>query len=919
MSRWIFLPLQLLRLLFAGAGTIVVWVFWLALAILAAYQASIIIRREFIVPDWVRARLDASLAESGLALSVGTLSFDPTGRAVVQDLVLSELGSNEPLLSVRAAAIELDPLLFLTRRLEIHTFEFSGASLHLPAIRSPSGRNEAVLESLAGRLRPSGDRIVVESVSGRFGGAEFTVAGSLLLPGLADPGRPARPVPDAVRDLRTAWVRSARKALEALPQLEGIRAPRLAINLTQTQPRTFLIRADASAERVTDEPTRRITAERARVIAQLALDLDGESTFEVALSSPRMNLPGGVSAERIAAEVRGALAADSWSPRWDRLELAAGSLSRGPVTLRHATLHLLAAGLASNASFVCAGEPWQITVETCDPAIGRLHAHASGRVNAEHLRLAEVLSGRPLGSLLQLASKPTLAVDVSLDDGWKLRTASGRFEAGAVTARGVPLDGASASFRVVGSQVAVDDIVLRQGPSLAKGSYAMDLATLDFRFLLNGSLQPTGISGWFKDWWPRFWSNFEFAEQLPTADVDVRGRWGSPAEITVYVGARNGRTTIRGTLFDSISTRVFVRPHFYDVRHFHVTQGQRAATGQFSRLIDPQSRALDTMAFTANSDLDLTEGARVLGEEVEAVVAPFRMTRPTRLEISGKITGPAAPEGPGRHLALNASSVGDFLFYDFPLSGVSASIAVNDDDIVADPVTAGFAGGRATGRIHLSGRGDSQRLGFDIRLQNAVLGQAIRNLEEFSARRNRQPAPEENRFQQRIAAGQLDLAVSADGRFADLFSYQGEGNAELTGADLGEVRLLWVLSELLDRTLLNFSTLKLDTVRANFALQGRKLAFSDVRITGPRAAIEAQGDYLLDRKSLDMRAKLFPFEESNSLFGTAVGLVFSPFSQALEFRLTGPLDKPSWAFVFGPTSMLRTITGSGRGEPEPKP
>jgi hypothetical protein len=308
-----------------------------------------------------------------------------------------------------------------------------------------------------------------------------------------------------------------------------------------------------------------------------------------------------------------------------------------------------------------------------------------------------------------------------------------------------------------------------------------------------------------------------------------------------------------------------------------------------------------------------------LGEEVEAVVAPFRMSRPTRLEVAGKITGPAAPEGPGRHFEISASSAGDFLFYDFPLSGASAVIAVRNDDIVVDPVTAGFAGGQAAGRIHLSGRAADQRLGFDIRLRDAVLGQAIRNLEEFSARRNRQPAPQENRFQQRIAAGQLDLALSADGRFADLFSYHGEGNAELTGADLGEVRLLWVLSELMDKTFLNFSTLKLDTVRANFTLAGRTLAFSDVRITGPRAAIEAQGDYALDLKSLDMKAKLFPFEESKSLFGTAAGLVFSPFSQALEFRLTGPLDKPSWAFVFGPTSMLRTITGGGRGEPAPSP
>ena len=919
MSRWIFLPLHLLRLLFAGAGTVVIWILWLALLILAVYQASIVIRREFVVPDWVRAKLVASLAESGLTLSSGTVSFDPTGRAVIQDVVISELGTNEPLLSVRAAALELDPLLLLTRRVEIHAFEFSGVSLHLPAIRSPSGRNEAVLESLAGRITPSGGHLTLHGVSGRFAGVEFTLSGSLLSPGRDDQRDFAKSARTTVRELRAAWVRTAQKALEALPQIEGIRAPKLAIDITQTRPRTYLIRGEAWAEQVSDEPARRISVAYPRALAQVALNLDGESTFTLTLSTPRANLPSGISAERLAAQVHGRFAPGSLQPRWDRAAVSAALLTRGPVALRHATLHTAASGLASNASFVCAGEPWEVAVETCDLAAGRLRGQASGRLNAEHLRLVEALSGRAIGPLLQLASTPRLAVQVSLDDGWKLRTASGWFAAGPVTARGVPLDGASAAFRVNGTQAIVEDIVLRQGPSLAQGTYLMDLSTRDFRFLLNGSLQPMGISGWFKDWWPRFWANFDFSEQLPTADVDVRGRWGSPAEITVYVGAQNGRTSIRGTLFDSISTRVFVRPHFYDVRYFHATQGKRAATGQFHRLIDPQSRVLSELAFSATSDLDLTEGARVLGDEIEAVVAPFRMSRPPRLEIAGKITGPAAPEGPGRQFNINASSTGDFLFYDFPLSGVSAVIAVHDDDIVVDPVTAGFAGGQATGRIHLSGRDADQRLGFDIRLRNAVLGQSIRNLEEFSARRNRQPAPQENRFQQRIAAGQLDLALSADGRFADLFSYQGEGNLELTGADLGEVRLLWVLSELLDKAFLNFSTLKLDTVRANFALEGRKLAFSDVRITGPRAAIEAQGDYALDRKSLEMKAKLFPFEESKSLFGTAAGLVFSPFSQALEFRLTGPLDKPSWAFVFGPTSMLRTITGSGRKEPDPTP
>ena len=97
--------------------------------------------------------------------------------------------------------------------------------------------------------------------------------------------------------------------------------------------------------------------------------------------------------------------------------------------LRHATLETELATLASHASVGFLGEPWKITVSSCDPAAGRLRAQAAGRLNEGHLALAETLSGRPLRSLLQLASKPRLEVDVTLDERWKLSRATGRLAA----------------------------------------------------------------------------------------------------------------------------------------------------------------------------------------------------------------------------------------------------------------------------------------------------------------------------------------------------------------------------------------------------------------------------------------------------------------------------------------------------------
>jgi hypothetical protein len=114
---------------------------------------------------------------------------------------------------------------------------------------------------------------------------------------------------------------------------------------------------------------------------------------------------------------------------------------------------------------------------------------------------------------------------------------------------------------------------------------------------------------------------------------------------------------------------------------------------------------------------------------------------------------------------------------------------------------------------------------------------------------------------------------------------------------------------LLSRTpLLNFTSLRLDSAQASFRIEGNKIVFPQVKLQGPRAAIEARGEYLLDGKALDFNARVFPLQESKIVVADALGILLSPLSNVLELKLTGPLEKPSWAFAFGPTNILRTIT-----------
>ena len=127
---------------------------------------------------------------------------------------------------------------------------------------------------------------------------------------------------------------------------------------------------------------------------------------------------------------------------------------------------------------------------------------------------------------------------------------------------------------------------------------------------------------------------------------------------------------------------------------------------------------------------------------------------------------------------------------------------------------------------------------------------------------------------------------------------------------------------MLSKTLLNFSSLRLDNAQADFLIEGNKLVFQQVKLQGPRTLIDAKGEYLFGPRTLSFNARIFPLQESKFVLVDALGALLTPLSNVLELKLTGPLDKPSWAFAFGPTNLLRTITrgpASPNGTPSPPP
>jgi hypothetical protein len=893
-----------------GALAAAHWTAWIILLTILGVQIFIFTAQQLTLPAFVIRQLAANAETYGLKAEFGRAQFDPLGRILLENVRLSPSSVEGPIVTISAAFLKVDAWALLTRDVRVEELELIGVDLLVPAMFSPTGTEAKLVKDLNARLRPgpSPREWEITALDGRIGTLTLAARGAIALPG------PVGPILDP-REYVATYLRFARAVAPELVRLDQLMTPHLSLVLTPDPATLARVDAHFTAEAVALSADRggfsAPTFEKLVATSSFALRSSAPSPLEIVATVGDLTLPEQASIHRIDARVRGTLSRAPLRFAPNALELAASRAGVRGFSVQPLSLQLQSLdeqGLAFDAQGVVEGTEW-ITRGLIDPKDRSGTITAQGRMPLPLLEKIGALTGIALVDQLAYSGAPRIEAAARLGPGGVPLSVEGSFAGGPVIARSVALEAASARFAWAGSRLRVSDVVLKTPGSRAQGSYEMDTKTQAFRFLLAGTLQPGDINGWFRDWWPRFWTNFDFADSVPRAGVEVAGFWGKPLATAVFVAVEGEDAGLRGVALDQVSARLFIRPGFVDVLDFNARIGEHWARGRFVRIAESGTGLLRELEFAVTSDLAVAEAAQLAGPAIVRAVAPFVFEHPPQIRAVGRIEGPASPVGEHQRITLSGESQGAAAFYGFPVRNLRFTARVDDDDVHVDDIAAVFAGGDLRGQATLQALSGEQRLGFDAVLTAAELGRSIQTVEDYSsARAGRAPSPQ-SRFQQKIAAGRLDLALSAEGTARDIFSFNGTGNAQISGAELGEINMLGILSALLRRTLLNFSTLQLDAARANFTLEGRKLAFSEVKITGPQAALDAQGDYFLDTKAVAFTSKIYPFQESRGIIGSAVGAVLAPFSQVLEVELTGQLAKPDWAFVLGPTNLLRSILG----------
>jgi hypothetical protein len=885
----------------ACACSFTLWSLWLVLALLLGAQTYIATHQELEVPGFLLRSLEERLAASGVRATFGRTSFDPTGRVLIENARLSLPAFNEPIISARAIYVRLNPWALASGQFEPRELRLSGASLAIPAMLSPSGRAEEILRDLDTTLIPHAQTLELAQLSGRVAGLSLIAHGAIYLP----PRDPTRSGSLPIAEfLARHYAAISRQLATAIAQLQALDQPTLQLELAPSESRIAIAHVTLFARGLKLAIPQAVQAYGLHVVTKIPLFGDAPVTARLDLTADSVALPFGAHALQVRALVQGTLRPGrlQFLPR--KLDVSADALSAAGFAARSVVAHLTPGPLPQLTAAVhglLLGAPLAFQVEA-DLAAQTATVRFDGTISPTILT--------PLGANIRVdvrkyfdfATLDHAAGEARLGPGWKFEHLSARVAFRGVDAYHVRLEEGRARFTFDGRHFYASEVFARIGDNFAHGTFAQDLGSFDYRFLLEGRLRPLAISGWFRDWWPNFFRQLQFPAAPPAASVEVAGRWTEGRRFRVFVFADSAQPVIRGGALDRVRTRLFISPGYYDAPEVFATHATGTAQGTFSYSTDPVSQAARSLHFEVVSSLDPSLAVTMLGPLGASIFAPFQWSAPPELKISGQIDGPSAPGGAHTAFQIAGRTTGEFRFQDFPVEDLVFTAATRDNDIDVTSMQARFAEGLLTGNAKIFGQGPARRIRFDYTLKNAGLSRAVATLQAFTARKQGVPVPAPGKFLQEKANVHLDLTAAAEGSYQDLLSYHGAGHATLQGAGLGEVQLLGLLSELF-----KFTSLRFNSARTSFQIDGPKLTFPDLTLRGANSAIDAHGEFALDRRVLDFKAKIFPFQESNSLLKSVVGAVLTPFSNIFEVKLRGTLDKPEWSFVVGPTNLLRSL------------
>jgi len=453
---------------------------------------------------------------------------------------------------------------------------------------------------------------------------------------------------------------------------------------------------------------------------------------------------------------------------------------------------------------------------------------------------------------------------------------------------GAPAHYASAHIQLSKQEVFIEDAYVVGANWTGKGVYWQDWSSLDYRFRMNGSLDPDFVSAWMPDFWRGIWRPFHFKKEAPKVDMDLRGNWKAIETLSFFSSFKARDFLYSGQYVAQVDGLVSVIYNYVSLDSLDIRGRQGACTGWVDWLYVESEDGPIIVRAELDSTLPLEyytvfDYARSTAEQFSSIIPPH-------LLIKGSFASETYFPEDRTEYTIVADTKSSVSFLDIPLDALQFKARKSLGVLHVDPLAFEFAKGKGGGTVSWDAK--NAVLEFDMFLNKADRDLILSSLPYFESFKD--PLGKETKDDD--TPGLFSLTIDAKGDPDDWGTFVGAGTVLLEEEDLGRINLLGGMSEFLNVILiLPLTSMTLNKAESSFTLEDNILNFPDGIVSGPTAKITARGSYLIPDQWLDFKIRVYPLARV-PIIGQAL-LILAPLSEVFSLHLEGPVSDLDWSFT----------------------
>lgn len=833
----------------------------------------------------------------GLSISSDSYSVSTKGTLHIKNLQLSLDDRSQAPFVAESAHVEMGWKKDWHSPLRLKKLVVAGGSLILPAVHSPNGRDNLILDRIAFRLLPAEHALLFDTFAARH--EDIRVRGRIEW---SLPHEPSQRIdlPKTVDGL----FRQITFLAKQKSQIKGLSRPTILFNLKRGEDQLIDISSRISSQYFQHADFK---------VNHLILDADLTLHNQTLIHNSSLYFKADqlqVEKYNMAAKQISVLADQGdWQAlikgEWPRMQVASADLRMGDIFLDSTYVRL---NPESDSEMTIQGSVRGLgsVVEVAgkiDLSERSGVLHSTG--NLDLLALASTAIKTRLPNI-RFHDTPNFDLSLRFDQdftlsGADLRARVDRFEVGGILFDHLQMEGAYTDGIYL-----IENLYTRRGWQWLDMGFRINPASQDYMLTLQGFAKPNDYNPILPRWWGRIFQEFDF-EQMESGlgDFVLYGKTNARAVDFFFGHVRAGKVAYRGVLIDEGELFVRGRGPFAEIHQLDLERAEGYVRGNiaFASRLDavpgPMSVRLDL-----ESKLPLSEATKLFDAKVAAILSDFETETIPTTTLRGVLFNPAYPEYNGySHLQIRANCPAPLSYKGIPLDYLDFDLHAGQALTCLRNVLLGYAGGTVTAEADILNNNQSPP---EARLKLSLKG-ADQNLavNQFSALRQtselesiREPTP---------GKGRLDFDLHARGLIDDPLAMSGNGHLRIENQSLYAIQLLGPLSRLLEKTQMGFTSFELNQLQAAFFLRNGFATFEQLQINGPRTRIEAPGILNLRDLSLAMRVSVFLFGNMVNLesnLGRIGELMTKPLPNLLEFELSGTIEAQKWRSLYDPRNFI---------------